>query len=192
MRRTWLTTIALLAAAVPASAAPCFPDRTSIRFRDLKLDGYEVWIDDEGQERSKSGTVGTCTVARGVVQEHGIKVATVGCGSSIHLAGIRDEEGIEVGMAGRTVLRRFGELAAGIRCTGIAGKRPTVACALERSSGFVSIYHVRGRLPDRCPGVTDGQARIDRHCDAPLTGDEATAFFRSRRIVMVVDRGSCH
>jgi hypothetical protein len=170
-----------------ARAAPCFPGKRTVRLRDGRWKVVET-VDAHGEPTGLRGTWGTCTVRRGVVRERdGTKVATVSCGSSIHAPGIVDDAGVSVGMKGEEVLARLGD-----------GPSSTMVCAQyyepslnrtrcmippprDRPDDPVWAYDMRGVLPAGAAGE-DGFAH----------GEKALAFFRTRRVLAMFNRGMCH
>jgi hypothetical protein len=173
-------------AAGDARAAPCAPGKATVRPRDLRSNLTET-VDAEGEPLGYRGTWGTCRVRRGVVRERdGTRVATIGCGISIHAPGLVDTDGVSVGMKGEEVLDRRGDgPSSKLVCAHYFEPHVNrTRCLIPSSDGSDEHawgYDVRGRLPAGAADE-DGFAR----------GEKALAFFRTRRVVAMFHRGSCH
>ncbi|HUQ05946.1 MAG TPA: hypothetical protein VM261_25765 [Kofleriaceae bacterium] len=179
--------VVLAATAGTAGAAPCFPGERSVRV-DERLWSLSGWYDDDGRRAGPKAKWGTCTVDNGVVRERdGTKVASVFCGMVIYTRGISDDKGVTIGMKGEAVLERYGD---GPSSTLVCRRylNPDVRrtrCLIPASradwDAYVWAYDVRGRMP---AGVADE--------DGFARGEKALAFFRSRRVLQIFNRGACH
>jgi hypothetical protein len=176
-------------AAAPARAAPCFPDKKSVRI-DHRLWALAPDLDENYEYVGGKGAWGTCTANRGVIRDRdGSLVAMLGCGLVVKGSGLANELGIEVGMRGAQVLEAYGDGPSSMLAC-----RSTYEPHQRRTYCWIPMDHVDQRLTTSTWGYTVWgrlpKSAVDENGIA--TGENALAFFRTRTVLEMTDRGSCH
>lgn len=175
--------------AMPARAAPCFPDKKSVRI-DHRLWALAPDLDDNYHYVGGKGTWGTCTANRGIIRDpDGSLVARLGCGLVIKRSGLVNELGIEVGMRGEQVLEAYGDgPSSRLACMSTyEPRRRRTYCWIavesvdDQRTTSTWGYTVWGRLPT---------SEVDT--GGTVIGEKALAFFRTRTVLEMTSRGNCH
>ena len=129
-----------------------------------------------GEQAAPTRMYGTCRVANGEVRDSAERlVAKLHCGIELFVPGIHDPAGLEVGLMGARVIAAHEAGADTLVCV---GGRKSTECRF-RDVG----QKVAPRMRYRVMGVPT---------DAVVTGTQAVAFFRDRRIAGIFVTVDCH
>ncbi len=173
----WIPLVTVVALGADALAAPCFADRktlvASAVHRDLHL--HAVFVGTP--EAPPPERYGTCTVGAGTVRDDsGTLVADLSCGITVHVKGIVDHLGFEVGAPGRDIAKAYPNEEAVCR----EDWGGFVRCWFQPDDGLPPAHYIfKGTLRD---------ATLQH----PARGKRARTFVRTHRVRRVVQRMHCH
>jgi hypothetical protein len=165
----------LLAFAIDCGTTPCFPGQPLDAWKLYRdLEPYSTLFSD--YER-KTTSYGTCTVDDAALREaDGSLVAELGCGVRVVRAGIVDEHGAHVGMRGSELVTRLARHTwFETRCVANGPEQTRCAYLGGEGSPRGNEYVVAGGIGEQI-----------------LLGDQALAFLRTRTIVEMHVRTTCH
>ncbi len=161
------------AAGAPCTAGPSL--EASALYR--RFERHAGWW-SEGDEAPPPEPFGTCTVHRGELRAaDGGLVAGLGCGVTIHVPGIRDDLGLELGARGRDVLARWTAPRGRLVCIGNGPDQ--TRCRFDRADD--------GDPDHTAYVVAGGLGAVEA-----LAGAAAEAFFAPREIVEIWHSVWCH
>ncbi len=167
--------IAAPRARVPGRRAPCFPHRdvlvASEVFRDLVAYALYMGADTDPPPKRRYGT---CTVEAGKLTDaRGTLIAEIHCGLTVHVRGVIDDLGFEVGASGKDIAA---ERAGDVICFGYES---SAECYIRRdeSDEPPASYRIAVAV------TTD---------DGALTGKSARSTLEANNISAFTARMYCH